>query len=572
MAEMQQVEAAICEDDEAAVAFAAAKPQNRFLKCQDCRVQQVSMQACAKTKMTPLKKLVYHAREARRPRCAMRARNGVRAMVGVLLCSIGFWLALPTPYKEKTYVINAEGCRLETVIVEKSAGATRGSVVLFHGISANKKIMSYPARVFAEQGLRVFVPDLPGHGRTPGPFSPARAEQCGEALVRELLARGAIMPERTILAGHSMGGAIAVRIASRVPVAGVIAISPAPMRAAHGVSPEKLLFNDPPDLPPHSLVMIGALELESMRGNAADLVASRNDGTTKYLEIPHASHVSILFDSSAMRAAQEWCAQILQSSPSRTLPSHRPLVGALAGFAGILLIAGPFLREVVGKTRQEELGAMGTHISVLRLFLEFGVGAILVVFLLRFWIPLKMIGLFQGDYLASFLLLLGTALAAAHWKTFQLAFASSVRPIVAAAFGGLVLLLLVSAWFDLTFSEAWLTASKWARFPLLLAVLFPYHVAEETLLGPVRPGKEWRRLALALSLRLIAWGALMAGILFLHSGEILMGLLSLYMAVFNLIQRSGMDLVRNKTGSATATALFGAILLAGFCLVIFPIT
>ena len=154
MAEMQQVEAAICEDDAAAVAFAAAKPQNRFLKCQDCRVQRVSMQACTKTKMTPLKKLVYHAREARRPRCAMRARNGVRAMVGVLLCSIGFWLALPTPYKQKTYVINAEGCRLETVIVEKSAGATRGSVVLFHGISANKKIMSYPARVFAPPAPR----------------------------------------------------------------------------------------------------------------------------------------------------------------------------------------------------------------------------------------------------------------------------------------------------------------------------------------------------------------------------------------------------------------------------------
>ncbi len=63
----------------------------------------------------------------------------------------------------------------------------------------------------------------------------------------------------------------------------------------------------------------------------------------------------------------------------------------------------------------------------------------------------------------------------------------------------------------------------------------------------------------------------MAGILFLHSGEILMGLLSLYMAVFNLLQRCAMDMVRNETGSAAA-ALFGAILQAGFCLVIFPLT
>src|SRR5260221_14414211 len=114
-------------------------------------------------------------------------------------------------------------------------------------------------------------------------FSPARAEQCGEALLHELLARGMISADRTILAGHSMGGGIAERIAARVPVAGLIAISPAPMRAAHGLTAEKLLFNDPPELPPHSLVMAGSLELESMRGNAEDLVTARNDATASYV-------------------------------------------------------------------------------------------------------------------------------------------------------------------------------------------------------------------------------------------------------------------------------------------------
>ena len=34
--------------------------------------------------------------------------------------------------------------------------------MLFHGLSANKKIMAYLARGFASQNLRVFVPDLPG--------------------------------------------------------------------------------------------------------------------------------------------------------------------------------------------------------------------------------------------------------------------------------------------------------------------------------------------------------------------------------------------------------------------------
>ncbi|HEV1994634.1 MAG TPA: alpha/beta fold hydrolase [Candidatus Acidoferrum sp.] len=502
----------------------------------------------------------------------MKSRQAIRAIAGVLLCAVGLWLALPTPYRERTFLFDAGGCRLETTIVEKQEGASQGSVLLFHGISANKKIMSYLARGFAEQGLRVYVPDLPGHGRTPGPFSPARAEQCGEALLRELLARRLIDADRTILAGHSMGGAIAERIASRVSVAGLIAISPAPMRAVHGVTAEKLLFSDPPTLPPHSLVMVGSLELESMRGNAADLAASRSDGTAKYLEIQGASHVSVLFNHAAMRASQEWSAETLHLPPTAALPSHRPLIGALAGFLGILLIAGPFLREVCGKNRSEEIAATVAAISMTRLLLEFAVGSVLIVLLLRFWIPLKAIRLFQGDYLASFLLLLGAVLIVTHWSSVRMALTNPSRHLLAAGFAGVVLLLLAKAWFDLTFYEAWLIGAKWVRFPFLLVVLLPYHIAEEALLGPVERGKKWRRLALALSLRLTTWGAMMAGILLLHSGEILIGLLAFYMALFNVVQRSGMDIVREETGSAAATAVFGAILLAGFCLVIFPLT
>jgi pimeloyl-ACP methyl ester carboxylesterase len=255
----------------------------------------------------------------------MKSRKAIRALSGVLLCGAGLWLALPTPYRERTFLIDAGGCRLETTIVEKQGGGVQGSVLLFHGISGNKKIMWYLARGFAEQGLRVYVPDLPGHGRTQGPFSPARAEQCAEALLHELLVRGMIDANRTILAGHSMGGAIAERLASRVPVAGLIAISPAPMRTAHGVTAEKLFFSDPPGLPPNSLVMVGSLELESMRGNAADLVASRNAESAKFVEIPAASHVSILFSRAAMRASQEWSARFLRFRSSRPLPGGMDL-------------------------------------------------------------------------------------------------------------------------------------------------------------------------------------------------------------------------------------------------------
>ena len=192
----------------------------------------------------------------------MKSRKTARAFAGVVLVAAGFWLAFPKAYSEKTYLIPSGGCRLETTIFEKKETTPQGTVVLFPGLAANKKIMAFLAGGFAEQNLRVFVPDLPGHGHSPGPFSPPHAEDCAEALVSGLIARGIMNPDRTILAGHSMGGAIAERVAARVPVAGLIAISPAPMRPAFGLTPEMLLFKDPPGLPPHSLVMVGSLEPE----------------------------------------------------------------------------------------------------------------------------------------------------------------------------------------------------------------------------------------------------------------------------------------------------------------------
>src|SRR5260370_9711658 len=367
----------------------------------------------------------------------MKSRQAIRALAGVLLCGLGLWLAVPTPYREKTYLVDAGGCRMETTVAEKSAEVSQGSVVLFHGISANKKIMSYLARGFAEQNLRVYVPDFPGHGRTPGPFSAERAERCAEALLRELLARGVIRADRTILAGHSMGGAIALRIASRVSVAGVMAISAAPMQAAAGGRPAMLLFKDSPPLPNHSLVMSGSLEPESMRGNGADLLASSRDGSSKYVEMPGATHVSVLFSAATVHASQEWSAQILHLIPATRLPSHVPLLCALAGFLGLLLITGPFLREATGRKPTEEIIAAGAIITDRRLFLEWAASSFLIVVILRLWNPLKVIRVFEGDYLASFLLLLGMALIAAHWNSVRTVFASSPRRIQAAPLAGL---------------------------------------------------------------------------------------------------------------------------------------
>ncbi|HEX3121571.1 MAG TPA: alpha/beta fold hydrolase, partial [Candidatus Acidoferrum sp.] len=88
-----------------------------------------------------------------------------------MLCAVGFLLARAPLFRETTVIVDAGGCRMVTDVVDAGEDDAQGYVILFHGLAANKKIMAFIARGFALQGLRVFVPDLPGHGRTPGPFS-----------------------------------------------------------------------------------------------------------------------------------------------------------------------------------------------------------------------------------------------------------------------------------------------------------------------------------------------------------------------------------------------------------------
>src|SRR5580698_11674237 len=117
----------------------------------------------------------------------MKANKTLRAVVGAGLCVVGLLLAIAVPYQSHTFRIDAGGCRLVTDIVEPTTQPVgdkpQGYVVLLHGLSANKRIMSYLTAGFAAQGLRVFVPDLPGHGRSTGPFSYDRSEECSANLL-----------------------------------------------------------------------------------------------------------------------------------------------------------------------------------------------------------------------------------------------------------------------------------------------------------------------------------------------------------------------------------------------------
>lgn len=97
-------------------------------------------------------------------------------------------------------------------------------VVLLHGAGGNH--LYWPAEVRRLTGLRIFAPDLPGHGKSSG-----QGQQSIDAYVNAIARwMQAIQLDQAVFVGHSMGSAIALSLAYQRPELGLglglIAASP----------------------------------------------------------------------------------------------------------------------------------------------------------------------------------------------------------------------------------------------------------------------------------------------------------------------------------------------------------
>jgi hypothetical protein len=207
----------------------------------------------------------------------------------------------------------------------------------------------------------------------------------------------------------------------------------------------------------------------------------------------------------------------------------------------------------------------------LRTALSLAIFSVIAVFLLRFFVPFHFLHIFQGDYLTSFLFIVGVA-TLALFRQFLPRLNSFFTKITASgAAAAALIILLFGAWFELTFYEAWLTPTRWLRFPILFLALLPWHLAEELFLDSRSAAPRFRRFVYFLAFRGILWLILVGAIFYLHSAQFAFLLLILYFALFSILQRLATDVIRVQTRSAPAAAIFGAILLAGFVLAILPI-
>jgi len=475
-------------------------------------------------------------------------------------------------------------CPAAPVRVLEPAGTQRGSMVIFHGLGANRIVMLTNGQQFAVAGFRVFLPDMPGHGDDIAPFSFAAYESCASGLLATLQRRGDINPQRTVLFGHSLGAALVVRLADDFRAAGTIAVATAPLIPPHGIPVNLLLVAPQFDMP-------GVRSTEShLAASAGTERAAPEDfrqlRAFRILSVPGASHTSALFDPSADRAMLRWALNAVGAvgAPVPTL-DYRSFIGAFLGLFGIILLfpaTASMVARLVGL--QGTCNASPPPAPVLSI-LSWITALIPAALIAARWALLAALHIYSADYLVSVLLFAGIPLAIGYAILEHRSPASrrrgsgqpARRPFAAALAGAIVGLLTVAAagaWLNLQIAELWPISARWARLPLLFPAILPISIAEELALGDSgslpRTGRAGR-IGLFVLLRGIVWVVILGAWLSGVASSLLATIFVVFLGLLSVAQRLGADALRHRTGSALAGAVFNAILGAWFLAAAFPL-
>jgi pimeloyl-ACP methyl ester carboxylesterase len=470
-------------------------------------------------------------------------------------------------------------------------------VLLLHGLSASKSVMTHLGTELAKLGMISYLIDLPGHGESKGQFTWANCQSSLHEALKYLSDHDSTPPSSAtppsaksaiVLVGHSMGGALAVQAAARnsPSVTGVIAVSPAAAQVDR-------------DAPRNLLILLGEFDLPFVRRGASLLFAqatgspvvplddlrscSNPDGSKKLVVLPWTEHSLGIFEPRGLAEISGWLTRFCPGihfdarSSFVTLVLEFfvccPLVYALVPAFGLVHWAVRFLQAsrslAVKEGTDLNAGPSATPAEAgwlkgwSPLFL-YGMAGLLSVVLLRTLNPWDRLRLLGGGYLCGFLCLTGTLALCCRRPS-----ASSLRSSwvdwvsVVVSVGGFVVL--AAPVFSGLLVHLTLSKERFWRFPIIAASTFPFYIYDEWASRRLIPSFSFsERIYFHFSTRLLLALILILGFFILQNQQFLIVLILPAMLALSTVCWGQAWGVCKKTESITASAAFSALLTAWF--------
>jgi pimeloyl-ACP methyl ester carboxylesterase len=451
------------------------------------------------------------------------------------------------------------------------------SAVVLHGLAANRRVMFPIGQELARAGATVYLLDLPGEGNSAEEFSFANNDRCAAVAIATLARSGALNLERTVIIGHSLGGASAVYVARRFPnVAGTIALSPAPMVPIRRTPPNFLIESaqfDPPQL------LAGARQLLASAGGLRDApVDFANKRAVGYAYESLALHGSVLFDPRVLRVTAQWARESVGASALPPVESYHEMlaiVGIGMGLAGIVMmfpLSASSLCGVFGLTKSLETSfEVADGLPAGQLFVRVAICSSAAAAILILGVPLRALHLYAADYVASLLSLSGLLLLVLLPISVRSHARIDTRSQCVSIVLALATMLAFGFWFNWQVTTFLPTGGRaWRVLPIALAT-WPFFAAEELALGSPSVSRRRVRWGIFIGIRATLLAAMVLGYFGFSNAVFLPILLSPFMLAISILQRWGSDLLRSRGGGPIAAATFNAIIAAWFFAAVFPL-
>ena len=532
-------------------------------------------------------------------------------------------------------ILLGDVCRTPARLIAPSADPSGRVAIVFHGLGASAAIMDPLGQSLAVAGWRVYLLDLAGHGRSREPFSYANVDRCARAATQYLLCDKSIQPAKTVIVGHSLGAAAAVRVAADVPVAGTIAISPALLAVPRRAPANLLILAGQFDF---GVVKREARALLRLAGGVRDVPSDFAAGRAAQFHVVSGElHGSMVLDPRVWRMVAAWAGRAVNSGQAQTIPAvvtRLPLellLASLALICGLVLLIGPWesllarmaslqpSRVSAGDAAAADTGAAlpESGVNWRRALIVWAIASFFAVSLIaltrapHLFHPVE---LADGDWAALVALVTGLVIAFLFWSRVRASLRIEPRGELVAALAGISIVVAFAFALRPEFVEASLMGERLWRWAVLAAFTWPYFLAEEVTLGPpsgasvlcrkflawsfggrsfssdinarhinglqhLKNGdssmelatRDTRRFALFLALRAIVWLAQAFALLVFWRWGLLLVLFAFGLGAVSIGQRLAADVLRRRGAGPVSAALLDAILAAGLLALVLPL-